>query len=185
MARQARGEVINPLEVQIIHAVQRCVRRAFLCGDDPYSGKSFEHRRSWIRDRLELLASIFGIDCLTYSVMHNHLHIVLRSRPDVVKSWSNVEVARRWLTLFPIRKNKDGSAAEPTESEIAMITGDKEALAERRRRLSDVSWWMRCTSETIARRANREDECTGHFWNLPLSCVSSPCLTKCDLALVA
>ncbi len=164
MARQARGEVINALEVQIVHAVQRCVRRAFLCGKDSYSGKSFEHRRRWIRDRFEFLASIFGIDCLTYSVMHNHMHIVLRSRPDVVQSWSDIEVARRWLTLFPIRRNKDGSAAEPTEPEVATIISDPLVLTERRRRLSDISWWMRCTAEAIARQANREDECSGRFW---------------------
>ena len=164
MARLARGEVIHPDQVQIIHAVQRCVRRAYLCGDDRLTGQSFEHRRGWIRDRLEFLASVFGIDCLTYTVMHNHLHIVLRSRPDVVATWGDEEVARRWLKLFPRRKNKDGSAAEPTDAELSMITGNPQTLADRRRRLSDISWWMRCTAETIARRANKEEECSGRFW---------------------
>ena len=45
MPRQARGEYIDPAEVRIIHAVQRCVRRAFLCGKDVVTGKSFEYRR--------------------------------------------------------------------------------------------------------------------------------------------
>jgi hypothetical protein len=40
MARQAPGEVIDPTQVQVLHCVQRCVWRAFLCGDDPYWGKS-------------------------------------------------------------------------------------------------------------------------------------------------
>ena len=66
MARLARRDVVDPAQVQIMHCTQRCVRRAFLCGNDPYTGKSFEHRRGWIRSRLEFLASIFGIDCLTY-----------------------------------------------------------------------------------------------------------------------
>jgi REP element-mobilizing transposase RayT len=164
MPRLARGEFISPDEIQIIHAVQRCVRRAYLCGDDPLTGQSFEHRRDWIRERQEFLASVFAIDVLTYSVMSNHLHVVLRSRPDVVKTWSDEEVARRWLRLFPPRRDDDGSPAEPTDEELLAITGNADVLAERRKRLSDVSWWMRCTAEVIARRANKEDKCTGRFW---------------------
>jgi hypothetical protein len=68
MARLARKEMLDPGEIQIVHTISRCVRRSFLCGDDPYSGESYEHRRQWIRDRLEFLAGIFGIDCLTFSV---------------------------------------------------------------------------------------------------------------------
>ena len=100
MARQARGEYLDPDEIQVVHAVQRCVRQAFLCGLDKNTGSNYEHRRRWIRERLEFLASVFGIDCL----LSNHLHIVLRSRPDVVKSWSDQEVARRWRHFFAVIK---------------------------------------------------------------------------------
>lgn len=164
MARAARYEAIDPSEVQVIHSVNRCVRRARLCGKDPYSGEDYEHRREWIRQRLEFLASVMGIDCLTYTVLHNHLHVVLRSRPDIVATWSDTEVARRWLRLFPQRRDKDGAPAEPNEAELNLIVNNPQVLAERRKRLSDVSWWMRCTAENIARKANREDECTGRFW---------------------
>ena len=164
MARLARKEMIDSTEVQICHTISRCVRRAFLCGKDPVSGESYDHRREWIRDRLEFLAGLFGIDCLTYAIMSNHVHLVLRSRPDVVAGWSDEEVARRWLRLFPVRREKDGSAAKPEEGEIATIVSQADVLTERRRRLSDISWWMRCTTEHIARHANREDRCTGHFW---------------------
>lgn len=164
MARLARGEYLDPQTIQIVHVTTRCVRRAFLCGNDPYSGKSYEHRRQWIRDRLEFLASIFAIDCLTYAVMNNHIHLVLRSRPDIVRTWSDQEVARRWLQLCPQRKDKDGQAAEPSEPELNMITGDPRRVAKLRIRLSDISWWMARTAEKIARMANREDDCTGRFW---------------------
>lgn len=164
MPRKARCEVADPDAVQVFHSVQRCVRRAFLCGEDRFSGQSFEHRRGWIRGRLEFLASVFAIDCLTYTVMSNHLHLVLRTRPDVVADWSDEQVARRWLRLFPNRKKDDGTPEEATKPELDMIVNQPEVLAERRRRLSDVSWWMRCVAENIARRANREDECTGRFW---------------------
>ncbi|MDV6033735.1 MAG: hypothetical protein F9B45_27305 [Phycisphaera sp. RhM] len=164
MARKPRSEVVDPADVQVLHCVQRCVRRAFLCGKDHFTGQSFEHRREWIRSRLEFLASVFAIDCLTFAVMSNHLHLVLRSRADVAATWSDEEVARRWLRLFPKRRNKDGSPATPTKPEIDMIVNCPQVLAERRSRLCDVSWWMRCTAENIARRANAEDECTGRFW---------------------
>ena len=164
MARLARSEYLDPLSIQIVHTVQRCVRRAFLCGVDPISGHDYEYRRAWIRDRLEFLASVFAIDCLTYTVMSNHIHQVLRSRPDIVRGWSDEQVARRWLRLFPKRKAPGGDPAEPNEIELNQILLDPSRVAELRQRLSDVSWWMRCTAENIARQANKQDRVTGHFW---------------------
>lgn len=164
MARLARNEYLDPQSIQIVHTVNRCVRRAFLCGEDPTSGESFEHRRQWIRDRLEFLASVFAIDCLTYAVLSNHLHLILRSRPDIASSWIDEEVARRWLRLCPKRRNRDGSPAEPNSFEINEIIADPERVALLRVRLSDISWWMAKTSEKIARMSNKEDQCTGRFW---------------------
>ncbi len=37
------------------HCISRCVRRAWLCGEDPYTGHSFEHHRQWVLDRLQEL----------------------------------------------------------------------------------------------------------------------------------
>ncbi len=164
MATYARKEIVRDDEVGVYHCMSRCVRRAYLCGEDPVSGRSFDHRKQWIRDRLEELAGIFGIDIGGYAVMSNHLHVVLRIRPDIVARWSDEEVARRWWRLFPRRRDKDLSAAEPQRHELAMLRADGVALAERRRRLGSLSWLMRCLCEPIARRANKEDECSGRFW---------------------
>ena len=113
-----------PLKFKFFHTVQRCVRRAFLCGEDAVSGKSYDHRKQWIRERLEFLASIFAIDLLTYTVLSNHLHLVMRSRPDVVAVWSNQEVVARYWRLHPQRKNEDGSAADPTDAELNIWLND-------------------------------------------------------------
>ncbi len=99
--RPLRAELFDPNEVCIVHCVQRCVRRAFLAGEDPVSGKNYEFLREWIRERLECIASIFGVDVLTYAILSNHMHVILRTRPDVVSTWSDQEIARRWLSLFP------------------------------------------------------------------------------------
>jgi REP element-mobilizing transposase RayT len=164
MARVNRREVLSDGEIQVVHCVNRCVRRGFLCGVDELTGKNYEHRRQWMRNRLEFLAGIFAADVLGFSVMSNHLHVILRNRPDVVKTWSDAEVARRWWNLFPQRRNKDGSPAEPADTELNHLMANAETLAELRARLSSISWFMRCTSEVIARMANAEDECTGRFW---------------------
>lgn len=163
MPRAKRVDVFLPSEVAVVHCVQRCVRRAFLAGVDPVSGKDFEFRREWIRRRLELLASVFGIDVLTYAILSNHIHVVTRTRPDVVKTWSDRDVATRWLRLFPGRR-LDEQLAEPTTTDIDAIVNNAQRLAEIRTRLSDLSWFMRALSEPIARLANKQDDCTGRFW---------------------
>src|SRR3990172_4573067 len=104
MGRAKRTELWDANEVGIVHAVQRCVRRAWLAGVDERSGKDYSYRREWIRRRLESLASVFGIDVLTYAILSNHLHLILRNRPDVVAQWSDEEVAIRWLRVFPGRR---------------------------------------------------------------------------------
>ena len=163
MARTARNTSIDPAQIQVVHVWNRCVRRAFLCGVDDYSGRDYEHRRDWARQRLEHLASLFAIDCITYSIMTNHTHQILRSRPDIAASWDDRTVATRWLQISPDR-DAGGKPLEPKESEIQMILSNPAKVAELRLRLSDISWWMRYFSHYLACRSNREDETSGHFW---------------------
>ena len=164
MPRVNRREIFADAEIQVFHVINRCVRRTFLCGSDSKTGRDFSHRKDWIRDRLEVLAGIFAVDVMGFAVLSNHMHVVVRTRPDVVATWSDDEIAVRWWNLFPQRRVQDGSAAEPTEFELNHIRNDASGLKEKRRRLSNVSWFMKCLSEPIAKRGNREEEVTGHFW---------------------
>ena len=164
MARLARADLFDPAEVAVVHCINRCVRRCFLCGDDPLTGRNYNHRKAWLEERLRFLAGQFGIDVLGFAILSNHFHLVLRNRPDVVATWSDTEVATRWLALCPLRKTPIGEPAEPTDAQLDTIRRVPQRLAEIRRRLSDVSWLMRFIAEPVARRANREDQVTGRFW---------------------
>ncbi len=137
------------------HCISRCVRRAFLCGDDPFTGQSYEHRKDWLVERLRALGDIFAVDICAYAVMSNHFHLVLRVDRERALAWSDDEVAERWGRLFK-------GAAGRLEGLSDEIRTQKLALW--RERLWDLSWLMRSLNEPIARRANKEDECTGRFW---------------------
>ena len=169
MPAYARCEIVDESVVGIYHCTSRCVRRAFLCGDDPASGRNFEHRKAWLRERLEALAGVFAIDILGFAVLSNHLHLLLRNRPDVAGQMSDEEVASRWQRIF-FRSAEADARAEPDERKLAMLLADGEGVAERRRRLSSISWFMRALCEPIARLANREDGAAGRFWEGRFKC---------------
>jgi len=101
MPTYARGQIVVADQVGVYHCIARCVRRAFLCGVDPYTGQDFSHRKEWILDRMRKLAGLFAIEVCGYSVMSNHLHLVLRNRPGIAEQWSDDEIALRW----PIARN--------------------------------------------------------------------------------
>ena len=101
MPRALRAEQFDPSEVGVVHLIQRCVRRAYLAGVDAFSGKDYSYRREWIRARMERLASVFGLDLLTYAILSNHIHIVARTRPDVVATWSDKELANESRFVHP------------------------------------------------------------------------------------
>ncbi|MFH1138829.1 MAG: hypothetical protein V1816_22355 [Pseudomonadota bacterium] len=160
----ARGETVVEGVEGYYHCVSRCVRRAFLCGCDPYTGRSFEHRKAWVQARLELLAAVFALEISAFAVMSNHVHVVVRTRPDLAAGWSREDAARRWLVLSSRRGDGDGRPSPPAGAEISALAGAEERIEEIRRRLGSVSWFMRCLNEPIARRANKEDGCKGRFW---------------------
>ncbi len=165
-----RSSVLEEEEESIYHCRSRCVRRAYLCGYDRLTGKSFDHRKEWVRKRLEFLVSVFAIEVLAYALMSNHMHSLLRTFPELALSWSEEEVARRWLTLFPKCWNQNHEPVEPSEEEIEEITASKERVVELRKRLGSVSWFMKALNEHIARGANKEDGCTGSFWEGRFKC---------------
>ncbi|MFT4887141.1 MAG: REP element-mobilizing transposase RayT [Pseudohongiellaceae bacterium] len=160
---RARNQQISLDDTPYYHCISRCVRRAYLCGDDPVTGRNFDHRKQWLVTRIKQLSAQFAVDVCAYAVMSNHYHLVLHVDQPAAQSWSNEEVIRRWTGLFPrnatlvetLIKNKSSKAARKLLQLRVELW---------RQRLVDISWFMRCVNETVARDANREDQCSGRFW---------------------
>ena len=160
---QPRKNLISLGDTPFYHCMSRCVRRAFLCGVDHYSGIDYEHRRDWLEEKLHQVAEAFAIKLCAYAVMHNHYHVVLNVRSDIAQSWPAMEVVERWHQLFSGTKLSQCFVAGVTLDKTEKLILNKD-IALWRTRLMDISWFMRIVNESIARQANSEDKCTGRFW---------------------
>jgi REP element-mobilizing transposase RayT len=159
----ARKNLVSLNDTPYYHVVARCVRRAWLWGFDEYAGRDYSHRKEWVLERLAQLASIFTIDICAYAVMSNHYHLVVHINQSQAKALSKEQVFERWTQLFRapplIERWRNGTALE-AERHMAEII-----LEKWRARLCDLSWFMKCLNEHLARRANIEDNCDGRFWS--------------------
>jgi len=160
---QARKTIVSLDDTPYYHCVSRCVRRAFLCGVDHYSGQDYEHRQQWLEDKLHAITDVFAIKLCAYAVMSNHYHVVLHVRSDIEQTWSDHDVITRWHKLFSGTVLSRGFLSNQplTSNQLSLLKKDIKLW---RSRLTDISWFMRIINESIARKANLEDNCTGRFW---------------------
>ncbi|MCX7543903.1 transposase [Marinicella gelatinilytica] len=161
MMTVARKQQICVNQTPYYHIISRCVRQAFLFGKDPLTGDSYEHRRQWLVDRIKKTASVFAIDVCSYAIMSNHFHLVLRIGDNA--QWTDKQVLMAWLFLYslPILCQRYLQDDVSDELELKEV---KQYVELYRERLCSISWFMKTVNEYIARKANQEDECTGHFW---------------------
>jgi REP element-mobilizing transposase RayT len=147
----------------------------------------YSHRRAWIETRLLDLARSFAVDVCAYAVMSNHVHVVLHVDQEKADAWSLDEVLEQWHQLFNgsclSQRYRQGQSLGKTE--LDALHQQAEVW---RQRLQDISWYMRCLNEAIARRANQEDNCTGRFWEGRFKCQAlldekalAACLAYVDL----
>jgi REP element-mobilizing transposase RayT len=167
--RRKRTQIANPDFINTLHVTQRCARHNFLLDDNCGPCGKFERRRNAILDRITHLAGAFAIEVLGVALMNNHLHLILRNRPDIVSQWSDLEVARRWLRICPgfSQAHADFSKRTPdlpTLDDAALLAKDREKIKLLRRRLADIGSLMWSLNDYSAKLFNLTDCMTGCFW---------------------
>jgi REP element-mobilizing transposase RayT len=153
----ARAHLVDVDVTRWYHCITRCVRRAFLLSEGPLN------RKQWIENRLKELAEIFAISVGGFSVMDNHLHVLVRLDPEVTSGWSDEDVVRRWGRLFPPR-DKLRQPLPVTKEWVEWRLKDAKWVAAIRGRLQSLSWFMKCLKEPLSRLANRQDKVRGAFF---------------------
>ena len=159
----ARSQQVCIEATPYYHCVSRCVRRSFLCGYDAFSKTSYEHRRDWIESRIKTLATVYCIDICAYAVMSNHYHLVVHINKAKLDELTDIDIVQRWSLLHAkpdiIKRFISNDLKERAEICVA-----KKVIQQWRERLYSLSWFMRELNFDIALKANKEDNCKGHFW---------------------
>ena len=155
----ARRQLIDDFRNSLVyHLHVTLCSRARCCS----SGESSD-RKTWLEKRIEELAQIFALGVGGFSVMDNHLHLLLRLDPDVAAGWSNEDVVRLQGRLFPPR-DKSRQPLPVSEAWVQARLKDLCWVARVRERLQSIGWFMKCLKEPLSRLANRQDECRGAFF---------------------
>ena len=160
-----RKLLVDPTQPLFYHLASRCVRKSWLCGFDRRNRRDYSHRKQWFVDRIHELGSAFAVDVHAYAIMSNHFHIVVYYDPTASQNWSDADVVDRWLRICPPRDSR----GVPAESALEMLRGqlinDPDSLARIRKTLGSLSMFMKFLKQPIARRANLEDNASGHFFD--------------------
>jgi len=159
----ARRQLVSADATPYYHCVSRCVRRSFLCGEDPVTRKSYEHRRDWIEHKIYALSQVYCVDICAYAVMSNHYHLVLHINKEEALKLSAYAVVERWQQLHKlpalVQNWLAGKLSSDAEKLAALMI-----IENWRERLWSLSWFMKELNFDIACQANLEDNCKGHFW---------------------
>ena len=168
----ARKHTMNPLEVEMHHCWSRVVQGQFLMGIAPDTQVDRSYRQEVLMHLREYLASILFIEVGAAHTMSNHVHDIVRNRPDLVKRLSDEEVlwrdAKAWPKLY---KGSRGWDCDPTDQDMRrreLRAKNEEGYMERvRRSLADISFYQQRLKQETARQFNRDEGTAGHYWGGP------------------
>ena len=146
--------------------VSRCVRRSWLCGVDRLVRKNYAHRKDWLKQRMFHLTQYFAVAIDAFAIMSNHFHLVVYFDPQESYRWCDEEVAERWLRVFSpgasVDSESDQTALFDLHRELLLLSPER--LLRARETLGSLSMFMKHLKQPIAYQANREDRCSGHFF---------------------
>ena len=168
MPATARNRVFDPRESVVLHTVCRTAQQEWIFGLDDKEDGDCTYRREWLCDIFGSAASVFAIDVGFVSFLSNHIHAMIRNRPDIVATWSDDEIIRRWVQASYLTKSVDGKVGIPTKKQLdkerARCASEPDRMELLRIRLANPSEFMKCVNENIARRVNQERGTVGHVW---------------------
>ena len=150
--RRPRSDRMPEGQPGIWYIVSRCVRRERLL-ERP-------GQREWMCGALAAWLDVLAVDLLGYALMGNHIHLILRTGPDLAADWLPGQVRRRLVAASTVA---DGRPCQPNEVGTGpALTADEIVAA--RKKLSHPGLMLRAVKEGFARRLNQKEGSSGHVW---------------------
>jgi len=163
--RRLRRNTICLDECSCYHVITRCTRQLHLLADEDGGQDEGSQRKEFLLQQLKRLATFTAVGVAGFSLMDNHLHLLLKVDTDSARGWSDREVVRRWLGLHPPR---DGyrQRVEVEDAHIDAVLDDPapERVASLRTKLTSISQFMKELKQEVTQKINRLDNTVGSLW---------------------
>ncbi len=148
----------NRLKVQGCEATYHCMTRA-VNGERLFDDREKEVLRKMIWQ----VADFCGVKVLTYCIMSNHFHVLVRV-PEAAEV-SDAELLRRYKVLYPKPTKYQEASMKVLERDLA--DGGEEAEVVRQRlmvRMGDVSEYMKTVKQRFTVWFNKSHQRYGTLW---------------------
>ena len=139
----------------VYHCMSRTVNGESLFGD---------REKEVLRKMLWQVSDFSGVEVLTYALMDNHFHVLVRiqSAAEV----SDAELMRRWRRLYPKPTKYETASAMVMERKLAAGGEEAEAIRERLlARMCDVSEFMKTLKQRFTIWFNQINGRYGPLWS--------------------
>ena len=138
----------------VYHCMTRTVNGEFLFKD---------REKEVLRRMIRQVADFSGVEVLTYCIMSNHFHVLVKV-PDG-RAVSDVELMRRYRVLYPKPTKYQEASTQVMESHLR--AGDEDAAEIRRKllvRMGDISEFMKALKQRFSVWYNRSHHRYGTLW---------------------
>jgi len=163
--RRLRRNTICLDECSCYHVITRCTRQLHLLADEEGGRDEGAQRKDFLLQQLKRLATFTAVGVAGFSVMDNHLHLLLKVDTESARGWSDREVVRRWLGLHPPRDGyRQRVAVEDAHIDAVLDDPDPERVASLREKLMSISQFMKELKQEVTQTINRMDDTVGSLW---------------------
>ncbi len=136
------------------------------CMSRTVNGEAFFDRREKevLRKMIAQTADFSGVEVLTYCIMKNHFHVLVRVAP--VEALPDAELVRRFWALYPKPTKYQAATAADVERTLAAGGAAAQALrAQLLARMGDVSQFMKTLKQRFSIWFNKTHDRFGPVWS--------------------